>query len=314
MSFSYLGTFRQTQWRFFRSFVLKERANVSPRISVINAELRRIGNITVRYRATAVATRTFEGTLIEVPKITEQRQGVYVSAGSSLEKLLQSYIALGGNPTDVSLFLQPDDVAFERGLDPLEDPDDDPNAEATDDHIPGVRSRYPYNGVISDRSISSYGIGGRNPMGLSTSSRDVFARIGRNIEVMSANATIAIKVDYARRWTAQAIQEKRNLMEQRIVKLMDLREQLLQERDEILVQSVGGSVESLPEVPDPNQFHRGLHLTRIVDQIDSVFYVKTEGVPDLNSVNLGTGAEPTGLSLYDTLFPDDPDDDEYSTA
>jgi hypothetical protein len=151
-------------------------------------------------------------------------------------------------------------------------------------------------------------------MGLTTFSRDPYRRVGRNIDLSSASQTIAIKVDYARRWTAQAIQEKRNLMEQRVIKLMDLREQLLQERDQILIQSVGGSVESLPELPNPGQFHRGLHLTRIVDEIDSVFYVKTDGVPNLNSVNLGTGAAPTGLSLYDTLFPDDPDDDLYSTS
>lgn len=314
MSFSYLGTFRQTQWKFFRSFVLKERAAVAPRIAVINAELQRIGNIIVTYRATTQAVRTSDGTTVEVPKITEQREGLKVSIGSSLEKLLQAYIAFGGNPTDISLFLQPDDVLFTGGQDPADDPDDDPNAEATDEFVPGTQSTYPYQGIVAEKSTSGYGIGGRNPQGLATFSRDPYARVGRNIDLSSANQTIAIKMDYARRWTQQAIQEKRNLMEQRIIKLMDLRECLIQERNDILIQSIGGSVDILPELPNPGQYHRGLHLTRIVSEIDGVFYVKTDGVPDLNSVNLGTASEPTGLSMYDTLFPDDPDDDIFSTS
>jgi len=314
MSFSYLGVFRQTQWKMFRSFILKERASVSPRISVINAELKRIGNITVSYKSTVTAIRDASGSLVEVPKITEQREGLLVSAGSSLEKLLKAYIALGGNPTDISLFLQPDDVVFTGGEDPRDNPNDDVNVEANDAHIPGTRSRYPYNGVVAEVSTSGYGIGGRNPMGLMTFSRDPYRRVGRNIDLSSADQTIAIKMDFARRWSAQAIQEKRNLMEQRVIKLMDLREQLLQERDEVLIQAIGGSVDSLPEIPDPGQFHRGVHLTRIVSELDNVFYVKTDGVPDMSSVNLGTGANPTGLSLYDTLFPDDPDDDPYSTS
>jgi hypothetical protein len=314
MSFSYLGTFRQTQWKFFRQFVLKERATVAPRIAVINAELKRIGSLTVRYRTVTTNVRLSDGTVAQVPKVTEQREGLLVSTGSSLEKLLQSYIALGGNPTDISLFLRPDDVFFDGGQDPEDNPDDDPNVEANDLGIPGTRSPYPYNGVIAEVSTSGYGIGGRNPMGLTTFSRDPYYRVGRNIDLSSANQTIAIKMDFARRWTAQAIQEKRNLMEQRVLKLCDLRECLLQERDEMLIQSIGGSVEILPELPNPGQFHRGLHLTRIVSEIDDVFYVKTDGVPDLNSVNLGTGAEPQGLSLYDTLFPDDPDDDIFSTS
>ena len=314
MSFSYLGTFRQTQWKFFRSFVLKERATVSPRVSVINAELKRIGSLTVKYRVVNAVVQNADGSITETPKVTEQREGLLVSSGSSLEKMLQAYIALGGNPTDISLFLNPDDVFFAKGLDPEDNPDEDPNVEANELGMPGTRSIYPYGGIVSEQSTSGYGVGGRSPMGLSVSSRDPFTRVGRSIDLGSANQTIAIKMDFARRWTAQAIQEKRNLMEQRVLKLLDLREQLLQERNDILIQSIGGSVDVFPEIPDPGQYHREMHLTRIVSQIDSVFYVKTDGVPDLNSVNLGTGDDPDGLALYDTLFPDDPDDDIFSTA
>jgi len=93
-----------------------------------------------------------------------------------------------------------------------------------------------------------------------------------------------------------------------------LREQLMEERDEILVQSVGGTVERMSELPSGELFHRELHLSKIVQAIDNVFYVSDAGVPDMNSVNLGTGEDPDGLSMYDTLWADDPDDDLFSTA
>jgi hypothetical protein len=315
MSFSYLGVFRQTQWKFFRSFVLRERQAVDPRLAVIEAELRRIGAITVTYRATKTTVRNNDGSLDVATKVTEQREGFDVSIGSSLEKLLIAYIANGGNPTDISLFLQPDTVLMTGGTDPEDDPNDDPNVEANAVSMPGVRDLQPYYGIVSIESTSGYGAGGRNPMGLSTFSRDPNRRIGRDIDISDAAVSIGIKVDWARRWTQQAIQEKRNLMEQRIIKLMDLREQLMEERDEILVQSLGGTVNDIPDLPDPGQFHRELHLSKIVAALDGVFYVKSEsGVPDMNSVNLGTGENPTGLSMYDTLWADDPDDDIFSTA
>ena len=314
MSFSYLGVFRQTQWKFFRSFILRERQAVDPRLAVIEAELRRIGAITVRYQATTTVARNDDGSFENVPKVTEQRRRLSVSAGSSLEKLLVAYIANGGNPTDISLFLQPDSVFFDGGSDPEDNPDDDPSAAATDVSVPGVTDLQPYYGIVSLESTSGYGVGGRNPMGLSTFSRDPNRRIGRDIDISDAAASIVIKMDYARRWTMQSIQEKRNLMEQRIIKLMDLREQLMEERDEILVQSVGGTVERMSELPSGELFHRELHLSKIVQAIDNVFYVSDAGVPDMNSVNLGTGEDPDGLSMYDTLWADDPDDDLFSTA
>lgn len=314
MSFSYLGVFRQTQWKFFRSFILKERQNVDPRLAVIEAELRRIGSITVKYRATETTVRNDDGTLEVVGTVTEQRQAFSVSVGSSLEKLVIAYIANGGNPTDISLFLQPDTVLMESGTDPDDDPDDDPNVEANSKSMPGTTDLQPYYGIVSTESTTGYGAGGRNTMGLSTFSRDPNRRIGRDIDLSDAAVAMVIKMDWARRWNHQAIQEKRNLMEQRIIKLMDLREQLMRERDEIIVQAVGGTVGD-SSLPPAGQFHRELHLTKIVQALDGVFYVNSaSGVPDMNSVNLGTGEDPDGLSMYDTLWADDPDDDIYSTA
>jgi hypothetical protein len=314
VSFSFLGVFRQTQWFFFRSFLLNERKIVDPRIRVINAELLRIGSITMFYGRRADTVRGPGGTLEVVTVITEQREAMMVTPGSSLEKLFMAYIAQGGNPTDLSLYLQPDSVLFTGQNDPEEDPEDDPDVLANDKEIPGVRDIQPYFGVVAAESTTGYGPGGRWNAGMITFSRDPYRRIGREIDLSDAGSTIAVKMDYARRWANQGIQEKRNLMEQRILKLLDLREQLMLERDELLVQAVGGTVNSIYDPPNPDRFHRGLHLTRIVAMLDSVFYVKTDGVPDFNSIHLGTGAKPEGLALYDTLFGDDPTDDKYSTA
>jgi len=314
MSFSFLGCFRQTQWFFFRSFVLNERKVVDARIRVISAELLRIGSITVFYGKRADTVRNVDGSLEVVSVITEQREEMEITPGSSLEKLFQAYIAQGGNPTDISLYLQPDSVFFTGDGDPSEDPNDDPDELANDKVIPGTDDIQPYHGVVAAESTSSYGSGGRYKGGMVTFSRDPYRRIGRDIDLSDAGSTIAVKMDYARRWTNQSIQEKRNLIEQRILKLCDLREQLMQEKDEILVQAVGGTVDDISQAPNPDRFHRGLHLTRIVDMLDSVFYVKNAGVPDFNSINLGTGKRPEGLSLYDTLFGDEPTDDKYSTA
>ena len=49
MPFNFLGTMRQCQWKAFRDWTLGERCTISSRMRVINAELRRIGNIVVFY-------------------------------------------------------------------------------------------------------------------------------------------------------------------------------------------------------------------------------------------------------------------------
>ena len=314
MSFTFLGVFRQTQWFFFRSFVLNERKVVDARVRVIDAELLRIGSLTVFYNKRADTVRTAEGSLQAVATITEQRDEIEVTPGSSLEKLFLAYIAQGGNPTDISLYLQPDSVFFTGDGDPSEDPEDDPDVEANDKEIPGTEDIQPYHGVVAAGSTTGYGPGGRWDAGMPTFSRDPYRRVGREIDLSDAGSTIAIKMDYARRWTQQSIQEKRNLIEQRIIKLCDLAEQLTEERDQLIVQAVGGTVDIFPSAPNPDRFHRGLHLTKIVDMLDSVFYVKNAGVPDFKTINLGTGKQPEGLALYDTLFGDDPTDDKFSTA
>ena len=106
MSFNWLNTFRTGQWLALRKFVLEERKDVAARIAVIDAEISRLGRVLVKYAPA------------DDGEVSERRVGFWVQEGSSLGKMVQAYIAMGGNPLDVSMFLSPDsDYAHEDGCD-----------------------------------------------------------------------------------------------------------------------------------------------------------------------------------------------------
>ena len=74
MSFGWRGIFRKGSWKVFRDFVLQERRDIGRRLSVIRAELRRIGSITVLYQ------REIDSVTGET-RVTEERVGFSVSKG-----------------------------------------------------------------------------------------------------------------------------------------------------------------------------------------------------------------------------------------
>lgn len=311
MPFYYLGTMREVQWRMYRNWILNERSAVQARMRAIDAELRRIGRVTVFYERRTEVVQTASGAEREVDTITERRLGLSVSVGSSLEKLLQAYVIQGGNPNDVSLFLTPDDVVLGE-VDPPENTEVDPNLFFNDRVAEGAPPDQPYYGVVSTQSTDSYGVGGRYRGGLPTFIRNPQNIIGRFVDLSDANSSIAIRADHFRRWTHQSLAEV-NRIEDAIRKLSDLREQLTHERDILLKQAVGGSVPGL-DAPDPNRFSRSMHVTRIVKEIDSVFYeTLPDGSPDFNTIQTGTQEDPRGISNYDTLFGRIEGTDDYSS-
>ena len=311
MPFHYSGVLRKSQWKAFRDWTLNERRAVASRVRYLNSELNRIGRVTVVYEPITESTLDpVSGAEIQVQRVSEKRRGFIVTSGSSLEKIIQSYIAVGGNPASVSLYLQPDQLQFTTDLNPIEDPNFNPNQMTVDSGFPGTPFDQPYGGVIAPKSTDSYGIGGQYQGGLPTFVRDPYSKIGRFVDLSDASAKIQIKTDFAR----QGIKELDNI-EARIIKLCDLREQLLKERDELIQQAIGGTVPDYPEVPDTQRFALNLHLTRIVEEMDRVFYTETEnGEPDFDSIKLGTAQNPQGISNYDTLFDDNPDEDTYATG
>jgi len=319
MPFNWSGTMREAQWRCFRNWSLRERASVGPRLKVINAELAKIGHITVKYRAVMEHVQTPTGATTDIQTVTEQRDAFFVSQGSSLEKLVQAYIAAGGNPMSISLWLQPDRAQFTTQQDPNEDDKDNSKEPFSNIGPQSTPAAQPYRGVVAPDSTDSYGAGGQYLGGIPTLLRNIQRIVGRFFPESESGAKIAIRMDHSRRWVVKEIAEL-GILENRIIKLMDLREQLQHERDTIIQQAVGGSVPDLPLPPDGNRFARNLHLTQIVTEMDRTFYkTNADGEIDFKEINLrdDDGSDPnkvspTGISFYDTLTPNPVGTDDFA--
>jgi len=257
MSFGWLGTFRQGSWQVFRRFILEERRDIAERINVIESELIRIGSVSVLYAST-----TDDGGNTEV---TEERQGFSIQGNSSLGKLIKAYIALGGNPFDISLFLTPDSYVV---LDP----------ESEDQR--GTPTQ-PSDGVIYPKS-ASYSTGVLYEGGYMTVKKYLPPRVGghRRLE----DYAVANLSKKARKWTSQEIRYKRNDIEARIVKMCDLREQLQRELQEITWMAAG--ISATDPYLNEDLFDPDLTVANIVATIDAIFYtVDEEGTADFTTAN-----------------------------
>lgn len=277
MGFGWLGTFRQGQWQAYRSFVLNERRDVGRRMAVIQAELVRIGQVYVRY------ARTTDDATGETT-VSEQRTGFAVSQGSSLEKLLQAYVAQGGNPFDVSLFLSPDSTFV---------------TDEEDEELPELPTQ-PYGGVIYPQT-GSYAVGTRYEGGYLVVQKYPPARTGGRKDLQ--DNTVAGAVAVTRKWVNTTIQNRLHDLEARILKLCDLREQLLDELD-LLTMAVGGVSGAIPTL-DQDFYDARLGVAKIVSAVDSIFYeLDGEGVPDFTTTNN------TMLESYPSLLTDIPGEED----
>ncbi|MEL7341123.1 MAG: hypothetical protein AAGM67_11595, partial [Bacteroidota bacterium] len=109
---------------------------------------------------------------------------------------------------------------------------------------------------------------------------------GRQPPNDTTNAVVDL-MTRARRFSNQGIKEKRHELEHRIIKLMDLREQLEQERDDIVQQAWGGTLFELPDFDD-DRFADSLRIQNIVEAIDDVFFDRDpDGVQRDLTVNAG---------------------------
>jgi hypothetical protein len=286
MSFGWLGTFRVGQWRVFRDFNLEERSGVSYRVKAIEAELSRIGEVTAYYEQTK-NPETGEVT------VSEKRVGMRITSGTSLEKLMQAYVANGGNPLDISMFLKPDKTfLIASGSGELK-------------QVP----LYPYDGVISPKSVE-YSTDGEYQGGFLPLKKYAPAKSGGRISEGTVNSEVAEVVAESRKWISQEIKEKRNDIEARIIKLCDLREQLENERDILLVRTLGGTVQEIVE-PEEEMFDPRYRLSEMLDQIDGFLFdpVDQEGKRDPAKVR-----KDLGMLDLKTLFPDDEDGEDAWTA
>jgi hypothetical protein len=266
MSFGWLGTFRQGSWKALRSFVLQERQDVGRRLSVIRAELRRIGSIAVNY------LQEVDEVTGDV-RVTETRVGFTVTHNSSLERLVQAYVAMGGNPLDISHFFIPD-----RNVVTAEDTDG----------FSTVGQEYPLGGVAYPRTAEPNepeNSWGPYPGGFIPLQKYIPGRVGGRKDLDSGSESIVNSIIALRNPVSQEIRRKRNDMEARIIKLCDLREQLLKERDTTLVQAFGGLSESLTEF-DAERFAQVLRVPRITQMVDTILFVVDEdGFVDFSTTN-----------------------------
>lgn len=248
-------------YRSFSSWVLRHRRTVGARIAVIDAEVNRIGFFTVFYQSKAQD----DGSV----KVTENPVGFSVTPNSSLERLLRAYIARGGNPLDISGFLMPDRTEILAG-------------EILVPEYPAGGVAAPksvnYNSPVDDPEDSGFGEyqGGHVPLDGYLPGR-LGGRLDRGRWEDSA---IINSMHYTRRWANQDIKELQDLG-QRIVKLMDLREQLVKEKEETLLQAFGGVITALDGGGDDNRFVRA-HLVQnlVQDMYDILFSAAPETAPD----------------------------------
>lgn len=278
-SFGSMAQFRVGYWRGIREFILNERRDVAKRIEVLDAEIERIGVIRVQYQRTK-DKNTGQYT------VTENRIGVTVSKGSSLERLLQAYIAMGGNPYDISHFFYPDESEVI----------DDATGETVLSH------NYPYGGVAApltanyNEPLDNYG---EYPGGYVPLARYLPNRVGARYDASDATDVVAFQVAEVRKWCNQEIKNRIQELEHRIIKLADLREQLLIERDEVLVGAHGGTLFDLPEY-DVEFFVEDLLVQNIISQIDSSIF-ETTGDGRVKSLST---PDPGKVTRYESFYLD----------
>ena len=284
MSFGWNCMFRRGQWLEFRRFVLLQRQNVGYRINYITKEISRIGEIRITYE------KVGEG---EDQVCTEKRVGLKVDVNSALGKLLKAYIAQGGNPFDISMFLRPDSYDWvEREF---EGGEGRPVVTDSQGKVQNVYKNYnqPYGGVLYPRTATAEESEQINTSGWLPLLKYPGWRLGgSNKSIYPRADEIGGVISHARKWATQEISHLRNNLEARIIKLCDLREQLLIERDDLLFNALSGTTANLAPY-DPNKQLDEVHLSHIVTNIDLNFFEakdqeqldQIEGPPAQNAVD-----------------------------
>lgn len=232
-SFSRMSRWPVGYFRAFSRWLLNQRRGVPQRVDTLNAEIERIGFVTVGYRSIVGE----DGSVTK----TEERVGFSVTEGSNLARLVQAYIANGGNPFDIAPFWMPGQTRAEF------------DAQG---NLIRVES-YPYGGLLSMRSAdpsdpkpvvtvddegnevtTTTGFGGYPGGNVNSGEVDYSQRVGTRAPVRDLDMVRVMRK--MRDWANQDIREQLTRIEWAIIKQMDLREQLSQERDDILAQALGG--------------------------------------------------------------------------
>ncbi|OHD22584.1 MAG: hypothetical protein A2Y38_00490 [Spirochaetes bacterium GWB1_59_5] len=306
-SFSKMGgPFPAGYFRGVAQWLLQNRRDLPARVATISAELNRIGTITVLYDTYKDADGN--------TRAKETALGFSVTEGSTLAHLVRAYIANGGNPFNISKFLipntttseltasgsalteqypgggvvAPQSVEYNDPLPVLDDREklDDPTANAVtgDDKKFTAPTRSGYEGHGGGYLKSDRYYAGR--MG---------GRMGRGS--WDSNTVVRMMHD-VRRWANQDIKTRVQDIEWRILKQMDLREQLLYERDSVVVQAFGSLQYGIPPF-DPASLRRERLVPVILDEMAKL--ISTQDPATAKLVGSGAGAQSGFLTF---VFPD----------
>jgi hypothetical protein len=290
MSFNWLGAFRVGSYLVFRRFVAHELRDVGARIKVINAELSRIGHISIKWKLSDVVGDPLvlnvdeddDDETVPITRSTEDRLGLSISGpGTTIAKLVRAYVAAGGNPFDISMFLDPREGVV---------------VTADDDTPDGFRITWthPSGGVVFPRTRETVGGGSFLDLG-GTLSIDKSLELRVGLAPDSAGTVLdhskselnAGYIRKARDWISQEVREKRNDLEWRILKQMDLREQLRSERDHLLARAANGVGIGVPYNPDAHALD--LSVPAILRHFDDLFFELKDDIPQIGFMYERTG-------------------------
>lgn len=282
-SFSKLSVWPTGYFRSYSSWLLRQRRDVARRIQVLNAEIERIGVVKVSYLAVEENGKV---------RRTEQRTEFSATENSSVGRLLQAYIAMGGDPLSISPFMHPEQIAM------TQDFEDTPAVQ---------QHEYPNGGVVAPMSgvpnepvatDEDPGFPGYQGGYLKTATYYPARQGGRTDPGSYDHESVVRTMRLIRDWANQDLKELQDL-EWRIIKQCDLREQLVQERDGVLVQAFGGALTGVGPF-DPNYFDERYLVQNLVQDMYRMLYE----VDDTGKVTSFT-ANLQSVALAFT-FPDDP--------
>jgi len=274
-----VGYFRATT-----SWLLRNRKAVSARVGAIDAEVERIGFVTVAYKLTTEDGET---------KATEERIGFSVTEGSSLGRLCQAYVANGGNPLDISPFMHPDSTEI-----------------VSEDADGGVKVHrvYPHGGIVAPISTDyndpiavegkETGYGSYRGGWVDADSYYPARQGGRQDRGNFDSNSVVRYMHQIRSWANQEIKERLQDIEWQIIKLCDLREQLEKERDEVLVQAFGGALSGVSEF-DSNRFSPDLRMQVLIQDMYEMLY-ETDNDGEVIAFRANQGKVP----FLEFTFPD----------
>lgn len=272
-SFSWGSTFREGQWRVFREFVTQERQDCGAREKTIRAEQKRIGEVVVLYQRDPSTG---------IP--TEVRAGVAIlgNQNSAISKLMQAYVALGGNPFDISMFLSPNKGSVVDG-------------KLMDQLQPGFGVAY--------RTGFSYSFSSANKNSDSNLSMFRPSKVGGEVETGEERLWTPIRL--MRGWCQKEMYQKRIRIEERILKLSDLYEQL---DKEVITMTQATRGEGMKNPYDGNLYSDSLSVQYLVYLVD-----QTWRVPDPDgTVDPGGAVNTEEIAGYPNLISDT-EEDEFHT-